>query len=1128
MRNNDLDLLVRPFRRFVRLAVVGLLLGCGSFGAARADTLTGEVRGAVLDVDGGVPLGGVQMTLTSVDRGWTRQQRTDDLGNFSFLQLEPGNYTVAAENQGYYPQEKTGVLIRLNQPKIVLPPFQLRKEVPTPTQQITLQGEQTRTAVIDLTATGPDPVVLAYLSEPGQTSLLSLLDAAISANYDASVLEALPLRGVRSFDQLAFLSPGVFRVPFSGGEGPAVGIGVGTAGQFSVNGQRGRSNNFTIDGSDNNDEDIGVRRQGFVSLVPQNNESVQEFQVVTAGFAAEFGRNSGSMVNAVSRSGRSQPHGQVYGIFDHHALHARGFFDQPFRDSVNEGDLNGGSYADSDFERQLIGGVLGAPLVGEKLFFFGSIERQESDSLRLGHFVVPSARQRGLQRRAGFVPIEELGDFFFERNIGIGTTRDLYSALAGEGVFSLYPLPNNPGGPFGENTYSQVQASRQEGTVFSTKFDWYPWAAHSLTARYNFTDDDSRLPFTSDAFHSALGTDTRTQNLSLFLNSSAPGRGNALRFSYGRTNLSFPPGRGSPLIFGSPALVPVPDLLAGIPNFGRPIETSYGTFGPFGTTGPIGQLTIAPYSTRGIDVFNFPQGRVSNTFQLSDFYTLSGERHTLKFGIDFRRSQLNSFSDRNARPLVLFGFGELSRLCIGNGSCPVDLEGGFARGTDLAALGAPAGFFQTISGRADPDSTIGLNISQYDFFVQDEWRVAPNFTLNLGLRYELQPPPAERNRRIENTLGVGLGDFPQQSPAAGSQRCQDILAGPPPDTTPEEAGICVANTSFARAVASLADFLGGRRQIYRERRTDFAPRIGFAWDPWGRGHTVVRAGYGLSYDSFLGAVTSQSRNVFPDFIPLNLSPNFEPLGGRLLPHPQFFSFGPEGPPLIAPGSLNVLNLRGDRFPAATGTLFTQATTRVALSPNGLAFTLPERDLKRSYAQHYVFSLQRQWGSDWLTSLEYVGSQGRRLTRFSTPNGGLATTPFIFYLVNPGGIFITERSPSVPFDLGRRPREGLGSIRIFENSASSSYHSLQLGVERRFSRGLEFQAHWTWSHALDEVSDPFDGRGFFSLPQDGRARFLERGAASFDARHRVSLYFVWDLPGERLPLPCLVDLVRLGC
>src|SRR5207247_1945101 len=179
---------------------------------------------------------------------------------------------------------------------------------------------------------------------------------------------ALPLRGGRTFDQLALFAPGVTRAPFSGGDGPAVGIGVGSIGQFSVNGLRSRSNNFTVDGSDNNDEDIGVRRQGFVALVPQSTESVEEFQIVTAGFPADFGRNAGSMVNAVSRSGESAVHGAIYGFFDDDALNARDVFDTAFGDSVNTGNLNGGRYTGKDSTHSQYGGMVGGPVIANRLF----------------------------------------------------------------------------------------------------------------------------------------------------------------------------------------------------------------------------------------------------------------------------------------------------------------------------------------------------------------------------------------------------------------------------------------------------------------------------------------------------------------------------------------------------------------------------------------------------------------------------------------------------------------------------------------------------------------------------------------------------------------------------------------
>src|SRR5262249_13435746 len=165
-------------------------------------------------------------------------------------------------------------------------------------------------------------------------------------------------------------------------------------------------------------------------------------------------------------------------------------------------------------------------------------------------------------------------------------------------------------------------------------------------------------PFSGDAINSAIQTRTRTQNFSLLVNRIAASA-NALRVSYGRTRLSFPSQGGSPLLFGSdPAAAPA--------ALTRSVNTRYGSFGPFGVTGPIGQLAILPYSPIGTDVYNFPQGRVDNTYQLSDLLSLIKGSHALKLGFDFRHSQLNSFSDRNARPLIVFGYGTVGSTCKQN------------------------------------------------------------------------------------------------------------------------------------------------------------------------------------------------------------------------------------------------------------------------------------------------------------------------------------------------------------------------------------------------------------------------------------------------------------------------------
>jgi len=668
-----------------------------------------------------------------------------------------------------------------------------------------------------------------------------------------------------------------------------------------------------------------------------------------------------------------------------------------------------------------------------------------------------------------------------------------YYDLAGKGIFSLYPLPNNPLGPFGANNYSQSRAWERNGTILSAKSDWRLSSIQGFAARYNFTDDHSLIPFTGEAINSSVGSRTRTQNISLFLNSTTPRLGSALRFSYGRTRLAFPPEEGSPLLFGSAPSSQLP------PSLSQTVLTSYGRFGPFGATGPIGQLAILPYSSVGVDVYNFPQGRVDNTYQFSDFLTLTSRSHAIKVGFDIRRSQLNSLLDRNTRPLLLFGYGLVSSGCTVNPLCVFATSDGLLNGTDLASLGVPGGFLQTTSTNPVPDTTIGLRFTQYDFFLQDVWRLRSNLSLSLGLRYELQTVPNEVNEKIEKSFGLTADQFGHMDPVGTAQNQQIIRAG---------------NNAFDAALDGLRLFLAGRRGIYEPDRNNLGPRFGLAWDPSGQGKMAVRAGFSLSYDANLGAVTSQSRNVFPALVPVNLDPNFQTTSGLVVNSPSFFTFIPTQTPLIRPGTLNTYNLSGNAFARGLGTLFIQSPPFPggSLSSNGLAFTLPEKNLKTGSAQQYLLSVKKQFGDCFVISAAYVGTRGLHLTCFATPNAGLIAMPVLF---SPGlngvPLSIFSLPPAIPATAQQRPVAGLGAYTVFQNSATSDYHSMQLALEQQLRHGLQYRANWTWSHAIDEVSDPFDGRGYFSLPQNSTQLDLERASANFDVRHRVTGMFVWELP-----------------
>jgi hypothetical protein len=915
---------------------------------------------------------------------------------------------------------------------------------------------------------------------------------------------------VRSFDALAFLVPGVAPPPLSIGTnvGPGIGPGVGTTGQFSVNGLRSRSNNFTIDGSDNNDEEVGVRRQGFTSLVPQSIESVQEFQISTLLAEPQYGRNMGGQVNAVSRSGGNGYHGTLYGFFTDSSLRARDPFDSNAGPSIltltgngKPATLNGAPLTvtvpvggKDPYTRTQYGFVFGGP-IGSRTRFFGSFERQDINASKESHFAVPTVDERGVFSSGGAGLIATDGTPVFP------------SSLTGNSFLSLFPFPNNPGGPYGNNTFTEVLPASADGTIYSIKLDHNFKAFgrdHTLTGRFNATDDATTLPVTGEALFSTLRALVDTQDVALSLNSAlSSATANQFRFSFGRTNLEFREVRDS-FLRPSTALPNVPFLLnanlvfnsslGGNPAFlsfpSSDSETGFGEIEGVGATGtgPIGQVKASGFSPLGVDVFSFPQGRTNTMFQYADTIITTKGRHRLTGGFDIRQSRLDSFQDRNFRPLAVFsGARDISdeqlALKLGN---PVP----FYFGRDYLAAGAATGFFQTLSN-GNVNSSIRLRYWQNDFFFSDQFRIRPNLTLTLGVRYELNTVPTEADRKIESTF-----DSPEV------KQFEDL-------------------EKQAFGVSGLEQFLAGRDKIFQLDKNNFAPHVAIAWDPFGRGKTSIRAGYGIYYDQILGAVISQSRNVFPTFLTINLGGfntalDIDDLGlSATTPHP-FVSVNP-GRVFGTPGTLNQFD-PSKGFTAVEAEVAASLVTNLAAGPG---FVLPANDLVTPYAQHWGVTVEHQFANDYLASAAYVGTRGVHLLRFATPNLGPNAIPlvnevqtqevtelrgFLFPV-----LFGISIPPTVRAGADIRPFPLLGPFTSIESDANSIYHSLQLQLIKRFAKGVQFTTAYTWSHAIDEVSDLFDLEGARTLPQDSFDRRAERADANFDVRHRFVYSFIWDLP-----------------
>ncbi|HKQ08997.1 MAG TPA: carboxypeptidase-like regulatory domain-containing protein [Blastocatellia bacterium] len=1022
---------------------------------AAAQLVYGTVTGQVVSSAGATPLPNAKVTITNEDDGKVRATLTDGSGFYRVTYLPPGQYKIVAALDGYHDANVSaiiplGEISYMRLPNITLYPANVSQPAPA----------------IAPTVSPETPV--------------STSDSKRRGNYNDEFLLALPLGGttdMRTFDELAFLTAGVAPPPYTPGvKGPGIGFGVGTSGQFAVNGMRSRSNNFSIDGSDNNDPDVGVRRQGFVALLPQSVESIKEFQIATLLWDAEIGRNVGSQVNAVSRDGGNRFHGQVYGYVTDARLNARNTFD-----------LTG----DQDpLTRTQAGFVIGGPIVKDRTQFFGSFEALEVHQSIEEHFATPRLAERRFFDLPQFRVLKPGPGFdlstFFQTDLG--------ATPLGRNLLSFYPDANNSAGPFAANTYTELLPASGDGTIFSGKLTHQVNARNSLAGRYNFTNDMRLLPSVNQAIRSTVESHTKTQDLSIIFDTQLQARlFNQARFSYGRTRLRIAPVADSPFTFSKQSTEQI-----GVPG---------GETQPvISRTQAIGELQISRFSPVGVNATTFKQERTNNTFQYADSMSWSVGDHAMKFGADIRRLQLNSLLERNYRPQVVFSDGLLTLgtlnpappptfFAFTPGAGPV-----FLSGLELAALGLPSSIFQTITA-GPPDSTTGLRLTEYNFFFNDNWRVRRNLTIDYGVRYEYNSVPREVNRRIESAIGL------ENLPAPGGS-----LADAPERTS-----------AFNAAVAAYREVLGGRTRIFEPDRNNFGPHIGFAWSPGSTGRMSIRGGYGIYYDAILGAVVTQSRNVFPNEIPLNIDPAFTQFDVFVLNNPSTLVIrdGAKGAipdiPLIKPGTLNQFGGGSADFVALIGALFAQNA-----GGGGLAFTLPEKNLRTPYAQHWHLTLERELFGDATVSLAYVGTKGTKLTRLTTPNLGPNVLPQlqIAALINLPGV---GQVPTVLAECARyqpngkceiappRPQPALGAYQIFADSANSTYHALQVEGRKRLSRGFAFTASYTWSHALDDVSDVFPIAGAPILPQDSFDLRRERASANFDIRHRFAASFIWDLP-----------------
>ncbi len=652
--------------------LVCLLLGS----SARAQT--SSVVGTISDPSGAV-VEGTKVTATNTQTGAVRDVVSNETGLYRITTLVPGVYTLTVEKDGFKTSKIENLILTVNQ---------------TSTIDVALEiGAVTTTTEVN--GAELPPVEL----ENGQLSNL----------VNSKTISELPLL-TRDPYSLVLLSPGV--VQSNSG-----------LGGFSVNGTSERSNNFVLDGVDNNDTEVPGIPGGLNSLNP---DSTQEFRVITNNFAPEYGRNNGAVVEVITKSGTNQLHGSAYWFGRYNALGARDFFNPGVDGPQNP-------YVRNDF-----GGSAGGKIIPDKLFWFGNYEGQRFVTTITNRSVVPTADFRTGKFTSLGQPIDvSTAD---STNNALGLPLD--STI--QNIFALYPLPNGADvipGVAGSLFYPS--ASRSQTDDFTIKVDYNLSKKHVFSVRYAYNRNTDPNSFHDDFLPGGLGatgTYQRTQNAAISLTSTLTDRLiNEFRFGANRTNLQF-------------------------------TCTGSSTFDSFGLVDSFG--VGADYSLPGMSGFGcFPlgdsngQARFTGTYQTLDNMTYSKGRHLLKWGGEFRDTYSNSFDNFSTRGFLDFAafqnFGVETLQNLPANSPLLDEQNIGVLTNVENAVSALLGFvdfqqqnqyFNKNQERISTDLR-GFRQREWGGFIQDTFKLRSNLTLTYGLRYEYFGVPYEVNNNLSNFFG---------------------------------------------------------------------------------------------------------------------------------------------------------------------------------------------------------------------------------------------------------------------------------------------------------------------------------------------------------------------------------------
>jgi hypothetical protein len=1004
--------------RFCKSALlfISSLVVIGGTTTVQAQVDQGSVTGIVRDADKAV-IPGATVTLINKDNNLTLTRESDRSGAYNFVPVKIGNYKLTVAAPGFNSQVQDNIHVDVSQTvglNITLKPGAVSDTV-TVNAETNLQTEEASTGQV----------------------------------FSATVLNDMPLDG-RNYVFAAQLT--------TGAAAPNQGFTqVAGSGDFTSNGNRVSQNNFVLDGVDNNSNMQDFLNGASYAVRPPP-DALAEFKVESSDYSAELGRGTGAAINASIKSGSNTIHGSLWEYYSSDRMNAQDYF----------------STSRTAYHLNEFGATLGGPIWKDKIFIFADTEGTRISSFNppVANYTVPTA----LERTGDF---SELLDANNTNGSGVinlflpggnattsiggtaltpgSTPRYLncngvqnvicpgqLNAVAAK-VLNLYPLPNQGAAHQTFKNYTvPATATTSNTTQYDVRLDYNFSSKDQMFGRYSYSNSPKNIaPPLGQLDGGGFGSTGQESNYSKSglvseTHFFSPTLSNEFRVGYNwlfaaylgpeAANTNF----ASSLGFGG--------IPTGIANLGGLPQTNFGD-------SKSGNDAASQIGTAGY----LPSSEIQNVLQIIDNVNKQLGRHTLKAGINFQHIRFYGLQPPNG-----LGYQNFTGLYTEN---PADQTPGDVTGSGLADY------------LLDEMNNSGLSTVApftdlrwyYSTFLQDDWKVTPKLTLNLGIRWEYTQPIRELHDQQANFIGNYAG----MNQGTGTLLIPSSQKGFP--IPPAELTTLAANNIAVQYTSN--DYL------VNPRRYNFAPRIGVSYllDP----KTVLRAGGGIFYGGL--------ENIG---LGLNLAYN-----APFFVNAQF-----------APVPQQCYNLNGSVTCPTNGQTLETGFGSAASSPAALANAVgpgtigtiysQDQDAKSAYTTAYNVTLQHSFTDTLTFTLGYQGNESKHLRASFDAN----TFPGYVPLHADSQLY----QPFHDFSMVNVTSEGIGR-----------YDSMQAKLEKHAGHGLYFLAGYTWAHCLDDAFGPIgqSAAGGYRNPNLLGIRY-DYGDCTQDVHNRFTLNGQYDLPFGR--------------